>query len=147
MGNWRTIHIEGTMSAEDAAKLRELLDDVWRSDAENVDQITCLSFDSKHPGLCGLGAWPSERMSRTGNLYERDYTVQDVADALTELVKVAPSMLLQVHCGDEYESEECVASVAVDEGVVAILEPAIAKIPEIPQEQVQYNLLANLFRG
>ena len=108
VGNWRTVNVTGTMSAEHAARLRELLD--WRdygyAGHEPPHGTDCLSFSSIMPGLAGLGAWPATEISRSGNLHERDYSVEDVATALRALVLLAPSMMLKVHCGGEYESAE-----------------------------------------
>ena len=150
MGNWRTVNITGTMSAADAAKLRELLDwgDYMSPSAGGFSPpgVDCLSFSTHTPGLCGLGAWPAETVNRCGNLHERDYTVEDVYKALEVLVAVAPSMLLTVHCGGEYESDECVATILVGEGLVFTREPAVATIAAPSTEQMLGNLAANLWR-
>lgn len=148
MGNWRTCRITGTMTAADAARLRELLD--WGdyvSDRHDVPhKAECLSFSSATPGLRGLGAWPAERMDRCGNLHERDYSVQDVAEALRVLVRLTPSMLLKVHCGGEWESDECVATISVGEGLVAVGKPEVAKIAGPPESQMLDNLMIDLLR-
>jgi hypothetical protein len=150
MGNWRTVHVTGTMSAADAAALREMLD--WgdylspRSGRDIPLDAECLSFSSLSPGLCGLGDWPAERMDRSGNLHERDYSVADVHKALEALVHVAPSMLLKVHCGGEWESDECVATISVGEGLVVTGKPEVEKIAGPPQEQMMANLMRNLLR-
>jgi hypothetical protein len=145
MGNWRTVNIIGTMSAGDAAKLREVLDQgdytAWHDKSPDVD---CLTFSSVHPGLCGLGAWPAEKMNRCGNLHERDYSVEDVAAALRVLAGLAPSMLLKVHCGGEYESETCVATISVGEGLVVVGAPERETVDGPSAVQMQENLLRNL---
>jgi hypothetical protein len=144
VGNWRTVNVTGTMTAADAAKLREALDQGDYSALRDMPpDVDCLSFSSVHPGLCGLGAWPAEKVSRRGNLHERDYSVEDVATALRALVHIAPSMLLKVHCGGEYESDECVATISVGEGLVAVGKPERATI-EGPSED---QMLGNLFRN
>ena len=149
MGNWRTVNITGTMAAGHAAKLRDLLDDrdnigtagdVW-------DQAyACLSFSSTRPGLCGFGAWPAERVNAAGNLAERNFSVEDVAEALRALVQHAPTMLLKVHCGGEYESDECIATISVGEGLVVVGKPEVEKIVPPPEGQMLGNLLTNMLR-
>lgn len=147
MGNWRTVNVTGTMSAQHAAALLGLLDKGPDYDNDGIPEgAECLAFSRARPGLCGLGDWPAEHMNRTGNLSERDYTVEDVATALRVLVHYAPSMLLKVHCGGEYESLECVATVSVGEGLVATGKPEIENLDEIPSGQQLGNLLRNLYR-
>lgn len=149
MGNWRTVNITGTMRPEDALALCRLLDtagtfgtghEVWDA------PYACLSFDTLRPGLCGIGRWPAARTDAAGNLAERDFTVEDVADALRALVHVAPSMLLKVHCGGDWESDECVATISVGEGLVVVGKPEQAKVMGPSVEQVHGNLLRNLLR-
>ena len=148
MGNWRTVNVVGTMSAEHAAKLRRLLD--WGDYVTVVDEpprdAECLSFSTRHPGLCGLGDWPAETMNAAGNLHERDYSVEDVATALRVLIHHAPSMLLKVHCGGEYEADECVATISVGEGLVVVGKPEVATITGPSLQQMHGNLLRNLLR-
>lgn len=59
-------------------------------------------------------------MNACGNLAERDYTVADVATVLAELVQLAPSLRLKVHCGDDWESTTCIATITVGGGGVAV---------------------------
>jgi hypothetical protein len=127
MGNWRTVEMHGTMSAADAVLLRKALDwgDYLR-DRRHEDMpldVECLSFSTVTPGLAGLGAWPAETVNRCGNLHERDYSVADVHRALEVLVHLAPSLLLKVHCGGERESDVCVATISVGEGLVVTGRP------------------------
>ena len=148
MGNWRTVQMTGTMSPDHAAKLRDLLD--WRdygyADHEPPCGTDCLSFSSVMPGLAGLGAWPAAEVNRCGNLHERDYSVEDVATALRALVHEAPSMLLKVHCGGDWESQECVATISVGEGLVVVGKPERETIEGPPAAQIQENLMRNLLR-
>lgn len=154
MGNWRTVNVVGTMSAADAAKLRDLLDwgDYMRrgsfasGDLQPPPEAECLSFSSASPGLCGLGAWPAETMNRCGNLHERDYSVADVHRAVEILVRLAPSMLLKVHCGGEYESDVCVATISVGEGLVVIGKPEQATVSAPSTAQMYANLVTNMTR-
>lgn len=150
MGNWRTVNVVGTMSEAHAAKLRRLLDlgdytELSDGRLQGLD-VYCLAFSSVSPGLAGLGAWPAATMDRCGNLHERDYSVDDVATALRALLPVAPSMLLKVHCGGEHESEECVATVSVGEGLVVVGKPERDKVAAPSEDQVLGNLMANLLR-
>jgi hypothetical protein len=145
MGNWRTVNIVGTMSAEHAARLREALDyGDYTLTGKMPPGVDCLAFSSVHPGLCGLGAWPAETMNRCGNLHERDYSVEDVAAALRVLVECAPSMLLKVYCGGEYESETCVATISVGEGLVVVGKPERETVDTPSDDQVLGNLYRNL---
>lgn len=151
MGNWRTVHVVGTMSAVDAATLRRTLDwgdymSVSRAERDMPPEVECLSFSTVMPGLCGLGAWPAERMDRSGNLHERDYSVADVHRALEALVHLTPSMLLKVHCGGERESLECVATISVGEGLVVTRPPEVEKITGPSEDQMLGNLFTNLYR-
>jgi hypothetical protein len=139
------------MTAADAAKLREVLD--WGDYSGGLARYRdmppgadCLSFSSVSPGLCGLGAWPAERVNRCGNLHERDYSVRDVAEALEALVHIAPSMLLKVHCGGEYEADECVATISVGEGLVVVGKPERATVDGPDEDQMLANLARNMMR-
>lgn len=125
MGNWRTVNIVGTMSPQDAQALRAHLGypGYWK-DVDND--------------------WPAESMDRAGNLAERDYDAQDVADTLRELLAVAPSMDLKVHCGGEYESLECTATVTVHEGVVTVGPPEVPELKPMSDEQGRLNMLRAL---
>jgi len=147
MGNWRTVNITGTMTEDHARALRDLLD---RGDAFDwpgwSEPYSCLSFSTERPSLFGLGAWPAPQMNRCGNLAERDYTVKDVADALGVLVHIAPSMLLKVHCGGDWEAEECVNTISVGEGLVITGKPEVATVTGPSEEQMLGNLVANLTR-
>jgi hypothetical protein len=146
-----TVNVVGTMTEDDAAKLRELLDygDVMSDRFGEVfsEPYACLSYSSHSPGLCGLGAWPAAEMNACGNLAERDFTVEDVAGGLRALVHHAPSMLLKVHCGGDYESDQCVATILAGEGLVAIRPPQQPSVAAAPLEQMIDNLTANLRRG
>lgn len=148
MGNWRTVNMTGTMTAADAATLRRLLDwgDYMINRPEMPSEVECLTFSSHSPGLCGLNDWPAPTVTRCGNLHERDYSVADVHRALEALVHVAPSMLLKVHCGGEYESDICVATISVGEGLVVTGKPEVETITGPSVAQMQANLMRNLLR-
>jgi hypothetical protein len=146
MGNWRTVNVVGTMGAEHAALLLDALDEGADYACGWDKPWACLTFSRARPSLCGLNAWPAGHMSRCGNLAERDYSVQDVAKALEALLPIAPSMLLKVHCGGEYESEQCVATISVGEGLVVVGKPERETVDTPSDEQVLGNFARNLLR-
>jgi hypothetical protein len=146
MGNWRTVNVIGTIAPEHVGPLHDWLGYSHDLDDPAMGRFGPLSFNRRSPSLCGLNAWPAERVSACGNLAERDYSVEDVAGELRRLVHVAPSMLLKVHCGGEYESGDCVATISVGEGVVAVGEPEQAKVTGPSEGQMMGNLLQNLLR-
>jgi hypothetical protein len=147
MGDWMTANIVGTMHADDVRALRAVLDRgpgySWPNWGE---PYACLSFSSARPGLAGLGAWPAMTMSRCGNLAERGFTVEDVHKALEALVPLAPSMLLKVHCGGPYESEECIATISVGEGLVVTGKPEQATVNGASEDQMLTHLMTNMLR-
>ena len=49
-----------------------------------------------------------------------NYDINDVAEALRHMVTLAPSLELKVHCGGDYESDTCVATVTVHAGEVSV---------------------------
>jgi len=96
-------------------------------------------------GLCGLGKWPRVKINRVGNLAERDYSVESVAETLRKVVEHAPGLDIKIHCGDDYEKDNCVATVICKDGKVEVVAPEIGVIPDIPEEQMKSNLYSNLF--
>lgn len=146
MGNWRTVNITGTIAGQHIEPLRERL--AYDYDTPNgFDNFGPLSFSRERPSLAGLGNWVRPVVSACGNLAERDYSVRAVADELEKLVHVAPSMLLKVHCGGDWESGNCVATISVGEGVVAVGPPEVEVIAGPSEEQVMGNLFTNLMKG
>ena len=144
MGNWRTVNMTGTMTGADAAALREYLGYSFRvRDDPAMNRFGPLSFSRDQPSLCGINDWPAPEVNRTGNLAERGYDVDDVADELRKLTAVARSMMLVVHCGGDYESLDCVATIRVGEGLVAVGKPEVEKLAGIDDDQA----LANMFRA
>lgn len=135
MGNWRTVNLRGTMAAGDVEKANEFLDP-----GEDYRNWTCLSFTT---GLAGLGRWPAEVINANGNLSERDYSPEDVAETLRELVRVAPSLDLKVHCGGDYEATDYIATVTVAAGIVTLGEPEVSKVKSVDEDAV----LGRLFKA
>ncbi len=156
MSNWRTVNITGTMTRRDAEALRDhlgyslMISPVISSQVDEpaqlahdsaLDHFGPLFFNRDQPSICGVNAWPAEEMDVAGNLAERGYTVEDVAEHLRELVAVAGSMMLVVHCGGEHESLKCVATIRVGEGVVAVMKPEKEKLLAITDEQMTLSML------
>lgn len=135
------------MTSQDAVALREWLGYTHDVGDPGWERFGPLSFNRRSPSLCGLNDWPAPAVNRSGNLAERDYSVESVAECLRELVKVAPSMLLIVHCGGERESTECVATIRVGEGLVAAGKPEVAEIEPVSAAQAELNVLRALTGG
>lgn len=138
----------GTMSERDAAALREYLGypGYWHHDWDHPARkhFGPLSFCRDQPSLGGINDWPAPEVNRAGNLAERDYDPDDVAAQLRELLAVAGTMLLTVHCGGDWESLDCVATIRVGEGLVAIGKPAVERIRPMSEEQADLNVIGAL---
>lgn len=128
MGNWRTVHIVGTCDEADVPALKEAIR--WDIDDEKTWRHEhALSASS---GLMALGDWAAEVISVTGNCFERDYDVLSVASALEQVVETVPSLEVKIHCGDENESLECVATITATPNFGVIVGgPEMKKLPEI----------------
>lgn len=137
MGNWRTVRIVGTMSAEDASSVKKYL-----SCGFDGDDWGCLH----NGGLAGLPNWGRTNINCIGNLGERGYDEDSIQEELDKISQFAPSMNLIVHLGDNYESTKCVKSIKVENKNVEILEPLIDDIGGIPQEQIRANLMQAIGR-
>jgi len=137
MGKWRTVHLTGTMNQQDVGALWEHLGySAYLSHDSALDHVGPLSFCKDTLSLRGIGSWPAEKMDIIGNLHARDYSVQDVAEQLRELVAIAPSMMLVIHCGGEWESLKCVATIRTGEGLVAVMKPEVEKIIDVNDDQL-----------
>lgn len=136
MGNWMTVRIVGTCDADDVPALRKAIDP-----GPDYLNLHCLSGGS---GVCGIGDWASADIDRVGNVAERDYTPEDVAEALGQIVKAVPSLTVKVHCGGDYESKDVVATVICEGGKVTVGEPEEKAIPEIPKSQMRANFMSQL---
>ncbi len=138
MGNWRTVQIVGTCGEQDIPAL---------SNALTVDRdyknFHCLSHTG---GLAGLPDWARTKFDCVGNLAERDYDVEDVARQLGKLAAIAPSLTLKIHCGGDYEDKQCIATIALANGQVAIGEPEIETIAEISEHQIAANFFESIAR-
>jgi hypothetical protein len=126
MGNWRTVNITGSVDPAGVPVLRARL--TYDMCGDDFGAFGPLSFDPSTPGLCSLGDWVRPVVSACGNLAERDYTVADVAAVLVELAALAPSLRLKVHCGGDWESTACVATITVENGGVTVGPPEVAEV-------------------
>jgi hypothetical protein len=124
MGNWCTVTIVGSIDPKDANAAVDFVET-----EKDLSRFHCLCYCG--PSLCGLGRWvPREGgvISVVGNLSERDYGPEAVAEVLRQMVAVAPSLDLRVHCGGDYESTVCESTVTVADGVVVIGPPEVATV-------------------
>lgn len=136
MGNWRRVHIVGTCDAADVPKLREAL-----KPTPDYTNWHCLM----NGGLCGLPMWAAEKINAVGNLAERGYTPHSVADTLLRLLNIAPSLNVKVHCGDDYEADNCIKTVIASRApVVVVADPEVTTVGEIPEEQMRASLMEQL---
>lgn len=144
MGNWRTVNITGTMSQQDAVALRDWLGYSHEPGDPAWERFGPLSFNRVQPSICGINNWVGPKVSVSGNLAERDYTPEDVRDELEKLLRIAPTMMLVVHCGGDWESDECVATIRTGEGLAVLLPPEVEKIEPMSDTQAQLNMLRAL---
>ena len=144
MGHWRTVNLIGTCEAHEVAALEDAVDCTAYAESG-------FDFDKWGPlcntgGLCGLGNWPAEVINCRGNLSERDYSAEDVAKHLRRLVEAAPSLELAIHCGGDYESLDCVATVVCKDGKIEVLPPQVEELEEIAADQIELNLYRPLLK-
>ena len=144
MGNWRTVNITGTMSEKDATALRGRLGYSLDRNDPAIDQFGPLSFDRDKPSICGINDWPRPVVNARGNLAERGYTPEDVRGELEKLLRIAPTMMLIVHCGGDYESDECVATIRTGEGLAVLGPPEVERIEPMSDDQARLNMLRAL---
>jgi len=140
MGNWRTVQIEGSIAAEDVPAARAFV-----NTGEDWDRFHPLC--NYGPSLCGLGDWVGETVRAVGNLSERDYSVEAVADTLRKMAVYVPSLRLKVHCGGEYESTDCVATLTVLDGEVTVGPPEVTTVGVGLDELATGRLAQILFGG
>jgi hypothetical protein len=144
MGNWRTVVLQGTLDPADLVRLRERLQiNDYMDDQEWEAKYGPLSYTAQG-SLFGLNNWPATTIDARGNLFERDCSVQDVAEQLVELVRIAPSLALKVHCGGDWESETCIATITVDDGVVVTSDPEVDSVAGVSLGTGMQRLLGML---
>ena len=140
MGNWRTVNIVGNIPKEYHSAMRAY----FTLNDTTYGHFNCLMIGT---GLCGLGDWIATDVYRIGNLAERDYTPVSVKEVLEYVGEHWPKCNLKVHCGDDYEKSNCVATVVLTDGKVEIRDPEIKDINEIPGDQIKNNLFSSLTGG
>ncbi len=133
MGNWRTVHLIGSCHSSDLPALREACR--LREDFHGFHALTDAA------GIMGLNDWPAEMIDRQGNLAERDYSVADVAQAARQLLELAPSLTLKIHCGGEEESRGVVATITVQGREVTTGPPEILRLPERSNEEMERGVI------
>lgn len=137
MGNWTRVQLTGTCDQSEVPTLRAALDP--GKNYENFHPLVC-------GGVCGLPNWAAESINATGNLAERDYGVSDVERTLSELAIKCPSLAVKAHVGGDNESDECVGTVTLANGIATAGPAEIDSIPEINQADMRNNLLRQLMR-
>ena len=138
MGNWRSISIVGTCDESEVEALEKAI-----TYGEDYSNFHCLVNTG---GLGSLGNWARSSINAMGNLSERDYSVEDVAERLRLIAETAPSLAVKVHCGGDWESKDCVATVTLQDGTTAIGEPEIDTIPALSDDAIAGRLYQQLFR-
>jgi hypothetical protein len=133
MGNWRSVDIVGTIDPEDVRAAKRFV-----NTGDDYDRFHALC--NYGPSLCGLGDWANETVMATGNLSERDYEIEDVAETLREMAKQVPSLAVKVYCGGEWESTKCVATVNVAHGKVWISDPEVDEVGQMIGAKGAMNL-------
>jgi hypothetical protein len=137
MGNWTRVKITGSMAPEHVAALSnhlaaDFMDKRWG----------CLH----NGGICGLPNWAAVTIDALGNLGERDYGPQSIAEELEKMAGIAPSLSAKVHVGSDYEKPECVATVTLADGKATIGPAEIAMIPDLNEGHMMAGLLRQLGR-
>ena len=127
MGNWKTVNLRGTLAAGEVEAAKQHLR--LKDDYSNFGPLSI-----GVSGLSGLGDWVRQSINADGNLAERNYGVDSVADHLREVVAVAPSLTLKVHCGGEYEDTKCIATITVSDGQVTVGDPEVEVVNSIDED-------------
>jgi hypothetical protein len=85
-------------------------------------------------------------MDRTGNLAERDYSVASVAETLESLARAAPSLVVKIHCGGDYEDAACIATITLENGRVTVGPPEVDSVGELDENLMLENVRTQLLR-
>lgn len=141
MGNWRTVMISGSVAADEVPALLAAV----RYTDKDWDNFGPLAY-GQTPSLCGLHDWVRPTVQAAGNLAERDYGPEDVAEHLRKLLAVAPSLRVKVHCGADWEKPECVATVTVSRGAVTVGPPEVETVHGVSESESTGRLMGYLFR-
>lgn len=144
MGDWRRAQVIGAIrDGDDIDKLKRAID-MRQMHIEPTVPFGPLTISG---GMCGLPLWPAREFDVVGNLGERGYDQEDVKGHLKQLGDVAESFTCKVHVGDHHESDDCVATVILDDEGCRIVEPEIERIPQLDEAQMQRNMLRQLMGG
>lgn len=136
MGDWMTIRIVGTCDPAEVNALEEAI----TVDAD-YKQFHCLCGGL---GLAGLPMWAHANIDAVGNCAERNYDANSVRKTLEDLAKKVPSLAVKVHCGGEHESQDCVATVTLKDGVATIGPAEVKEIGEVSESQMMENFMAQV---
>lgn len=139
MGNWRTVMIDGYCDPSEVPKLSEAIDP-----GVDFSNHHALASGGAYTSIYGLNDWAAARIVRTGNLAERGFSVEDVAASARKIVESAPSFEAKIHCGGDYESKTCVATITVEAGEVSIGEPEVRSLPERSEAEIAGNFMTAL---
>lgn len=136
MGNWTKVQIVGTCDAHEVHRLRGLIgvpydDPGW----------SCLSFNG---GLAGLPNWGGVKIDAVGNLAERGYSEESIAEHARKLAFACPSLELKIHVGGDYESSDVISTVTVSKDEATVGEAEIDSLPNAPPGQAQANMMAQM---
>jgi hypothetical protein len=126
MGDWMSVSVAGSIDPAEAPAAAAFID----IDGD-FKKFHCMCFYG--PSLSGLGRWIPQQggqIEAVGNLSERNYGAEDVAEVLRQLVAIAPSLSVKVHCGGEYEDKTCTATVTAHEGQVTVGPPEVETVGE-----------------
>ena len=147
MGNWRTVRIVGTCPPDQVEALREACryypyEEMKRREKqgmafdEAMGATHCLAISD---GFGGLRDWPAEVMDVGGNLFERNFVVEDVAETLEKLSESAPGLSVKVHCGNDWESEICIATVKLNNGKATVGPPEVKSVQGIAEDELKHR--------
>ena len=136
---WRRVEIIGRCNQTDVPSLEAAL-----RPGESNSNFHPLCSEGKEGGLPN---WAREQIHAIGSLAERGYSLEDVADALKELCRKAPTLEVAIHVGDWDKSTKCVGTVVGlgaangQEPKVKVLPPQVEVICALPNENLAGMLL------
>ena len=139
MGNWRRANVIGTVDDGEVGALRKAL----TFDPKTYEGFGPLS----NGGIAGLPMWATPTFNVVGNLGERGYDEESIAEHLETLAEAAPSLRCVVHLGGDYETDDCVKTITIADGKTQITEPQVDVLGAIPEAQMQGHLMAMLSGG
>jgi hypothetical protein len=138
MGNWRRVHICGTIP------VTYDLDEIYTYLNTSHDEIQYFVADGQ--GLCGINNWvSSHEVDVIGNIGKCDDSgMEDIVSAeMTHLLKRFPGISLTIHLGANYEEDECTATFKVSDGQCICGPPGCATIGKIENVRVAENCVVS----